>query len=71
MDNINSHIHVKIYYLLNETTSVFVAKNRFEVISKNILKKFLKSENYSYFLYLEQFLTTSLNIWIILIVILM
>ena len=31
MDNINSHINVKSYYLLNETTPEFVAKTDLEL----------------------------------------
>ena len=31
LDNINSHINVKFYYLLNETTPGFVAKNVLEL----------------------------------------
>ena len=31
MDNINSHINVKLYYLLNEATPGFVAKTVLEL----------------------------------------
>ena len=66
MDNINSHINVKFYYILNETTHFF----SFAVISKNIFTNLKKLGKYSYFFKLELILTTLLNTCIILIVIL-
>ena len=42
MDNINSYINVKFYYLLNETTPGFVALTVLELYAKK-LKKFQKT----------------------------
>ena len=67
MDNINSHINVKFYYLLNETIPGSVALELYAKMFFYILKTW---ENIAFFI-LELILTTLLNTCIILIVILM
>ena len=71
MDNINSHIYVKFYYLLNETTPGSVAITVLELYAKVFFKIYKKLGKYSHFFIFELILTTLLNIWIILTVILM
>ena len=53
MDNINSHINVKFYYLLNETTPGSVAITVLELYAKILLKIFKNWENIAIFLYLN------------------
>ena len=67
MDNINSHINVKFYYLLNETTPGSVAITVLELYAKIFLKILKNWENIAI---LELILTTLLNTCIISIVIL-
>ena len=51
MDNINSHINVKFYYLLNKTTPGSVAITVLELYAKILLKIFKNWENIAIFLY--------------------
>ena len=53
MENINSHINVKFYCLLNETTPGSVAITVLELYAKTFLEIFKKLGKYSYFLYLN------------------
>ena len=70
MDNINSHINVKFYCLLNETTPGSVAITVLELYAKTFLEFFKKLGKYCYFFIFKLILTTLLNTCIILIVIL-
>ena len=51
MDNINSHINVKLYHLLNETTRGSVAITVLELRAKISLKFKKNWENIAIFLY--------------------
>ena len=58
MDNINSHINVKFYYLLNETTPGSVAITVLELYAKILLKNLKNWENIAIFFILQLILTT-------------
>ena len=51
LDNINSHINVKFYYLLNGTTPGSVTLTVLELYAKIFLKIYKNWENIAIFLY--------------------